>query len=107
MTCPPKCTVAALTSILDEFAVRSPRTRIVVQTILPRGATATAIIATNRAVAELAAARGVELLDLHEAFDDGSGGLRPEDTTDGWHLSDSGYARWADALGGALANQTR
>lgn len=94
----PEVTVSGLAEILDVFEQRSPGSRVVVQTILPRAATADAIVATNAAIAQFASERDVELIDLHARFDDGTGGLRSAETTDGWHLSDRGYDRWADVL---------
>jgi lysophospholipase L1-like esterase len=94
----PDETVRQLTGILGEFEQSSPDTRVVIQTVLPRAATAEAIVATNRAIVAVAAERGVEVLDLHVEFDDGAGGLRPHETTDGWHLSGAGYRRWAALL---------
>lgn len=99
---PPADTVEALTELLDELARRSPSTRVVLQTILPRAETAEAIVATNRAISDLAMDRGLELVDLHAAFDDGSGGLRPDETIDGWHLSTRGYDRWEALLAAVL-----
>ena len=100
----PQATVAALSELLGLFAEESPGTRVVVQTILPRAETADAIVETNRAIVELVATSDAELLDLHAVFDDGDGGLRPVETTDGWHLSERGYDRWADVLAGVLAD---
>lgn len=91
-------TTAALELIVDAFEANSPETRIVLQTVLPRAETADAITATNRAIEAFAEQRGIELIDLHAAFDDGSGGLEAADTTEGWHLSERGYRRWADVL---------
>lgn len=91
-------TVAGLDRLLDDLAARSPRTTVVVQSILPRRETASQIIETNAALRELAARRGLQYLDLHASFDDGSGGLRAEETTDGWHLSEAGYRRWAGLI---------
>jgi lysophospholipase L1-like esterase len=54
--------------------------------------------ATNAAVRTVASSRGLAVLDLHRAFDDGRGGLRAGDTTDGIHLSAIGYQRWASLL---------
>ena len=101
---PPAATVDGLAAIVDVFAETSPGTRIVIQTVLPRAETASEIVATNEAILVFAAERGLELLDLHPEFDDGSGGLRDAETTDGWHLSDVGYERWALLLGTRLAS---
>ena len=52
----------------------------------------------NLAIRRLASERGLELLDLHVAFDDGTGALRADETTDGVHLAAAGYERWAAEL---------
>jgi lysophospholipase L1-like esterase len=91
--------------ILDELAAAGPGTTVVLQTLLPRADAVAEIDAANRMIVDLAAARGLEVLDLHPAFDDGTGGLRPAETTDGLHLSPAGYERWADLLEPFLAEQ--
>lgn len=95
---PPATTVTHLGEILDHFRRLSPDTTVVVQTILPRADATAAVAAANEAIGELVAARGVALLDLHPVFDDGAGGLRSSETTDGIHLSAAGYDRWARAI---------
>ena len=62
------------------------------------------MIATNAAVRAVAAGKGLETLDLYEPFDDGAGGLRSDETTDGIHLSASGYRRWAALLAPLIAS---
>jgi len=94
----PQQTRSDLAAILDVFEAASPSTSVVVQTVLPRAATAEAIVETNEAIVLLAEEREHDLLDLHPEFDDGNGGLRPAETTDGWHLSGAGYRRWAALL---------
>ena len=101
---PPSWTVTELGAILDLFEDRAPGTTVVIQTVLPRSDAPAAVEALNEALAELAAARDVALLDLHPSFDDGTGALRPSDTTDGLHLTERGYRRWAGQLSDALAN---
>lgn len=100
---PPAWTVAHLDRILDLFAARSPETEVIVQSILPRAEKAVQIVATNDAIRASVAGRGVGYIDLHAGFDDGSGGLRPAETTDGWHLSDAGYRRWSEQLAAVVA----
>jgi lysophospholipase L1-like esterase len=95
---PPEWTATHLRRLLDSLTQRSPDTIIVVQTILPRADQPAAVDATNEAVRTVAAGRGLRVLDLHAPFDDGAGGLRADETTDGLHLSPSGYRRWASLL---------
>jgi lysophospholipase L1-like esterase len=77
----------------------SPSTRIVLQTVLPRADHSDEVVATNEEIRKLADETGVELLDIHPAFDDGTGALRKNETSDGIHLTDAGYHRWREVLG--------
>ena len=95
---PPAWTANQLGSLIDAIVDESPDTRVVLQTIPPSAAMSVEVIATNDAIRRLAAARRVELLDLHPAFDDGFGGLRAAETYDGIHFTDEGYDRWAALL---------
>ena len=94
----PEWTASQLDLLLDALEQGSPDTTVIVQTVLPRSDHPAEVIATNAAISAVAAGRGLETLDLHEPFDDGAGGLRPDETTDGIHLSESGYRRWAALL---------
>ncbi|MDW3214132.1 MAG: GDSL-type esterase/lipase family protein [Ilumatobacteraceae bacterium] len=95
---PPSWTVRHLDAILTALATRSPTTRVVVQSVLPRADVPAAVDAVNAAIMHLADERDVEFLDLHASFDDGAGGLRRADTTDGIHLTSAAYARWAELV---------
>ena len=95
---PPAWTVRHLAALLDELASAAPDTTVLIQTILPRQDRANEVRATNQAITQLAADRGIEVVDLHAAFDNGFGGLRPEDSVDGIHLSETGNRRWANVL---------
>jgi lysophospholipase L1-like esterase len=95
---PPEWTASQLERLLDALDRSSPDTSVVVQTVLPRADQPLAVEATNDAVRAVAASRGIRVLDLHEAFDDGAGGLRSHETTDGIHLSSDGYLRWASLI---------
>ncbi len=95
---PPSWTVRHLGAILSALATQSPTTRVVVQSVLPRSDAPAAVDAVNAEIARLADERDVEFLDLHAPFDDGAGGLRPADTTDGIHLSPVAYTRWAELV---------
>ena len=101
---PPEWTAVQLGLMLDALDRRSPETITVVQTVLPRAGRPAAVEATNAAVRAVAADRGVQILDLHGAFDDGRGGLRSDETTDGVHLSASGYQQWAMVLAPLIDN---
>lgn len=94
----PSWTRSHLEELIGVVQLTSPTTRIVVQTILPRADRPTEVIATNEAIRSLASDKGVDVIDLYADFDDGNGGLRRHETSDGVHLSDAGYERWAVAL---------
>jgi lysophospholipase L1-like esterase len=94
----PEWTAGHLDRLLDSLESRSPETIVVVQTVLPRADQPAAVTATNEAIRAVAARRGVRVLEVYGSFDDGAGGLRLHETTDGVHLSASGYQRWASLL---------
>ena len=95
---PPSWTVDRLEELVTAIETESPGTRIVLQTVPPSAEMSADVIATNVAIRQFGAARGLDVLDLHSEFDDGSGGLRAEETYDGVHFTDLGYARWATLL---------
>jgi lysophospholipase L1-like esterase len=99
---PPSWTVDRLGELIDRFRRDAPDTVVVLQTILPRADARRAVSDTNAAIRRLAAERGLEILDLHSAFDDGTGALRLHETTDGIHLAPPGYERWAAELDDVL-----
>ncbi len=94
---PPSWTRAHLEQLIDRLE-RGSKATIVVQTILPRADARTAVRQTNAEIRDLAALRGLRLLDLYEPFDDGTGALRGRETYDGLHLTVDGYERWASEL---------
>ena len=74
----------------------------IVQTILPRSDAADEVRRANAAIRDEATGRGLRLVDLHPEFDDGTGGLRDAETSDGLHLTRAGYDRWAEVLAPVL-----
>jgi lysophospholipase L1-like esterase len=99
---PPSWTVDRLSELIDRLRRGAPDTVVVLQTILPRSDAPRAVSETNTAIRRLASERGLDLLDLYAAFDDGTGALRSHETTDGIHLAAAGYERWAAELDEAL-----
>lgn len=95
---PPEWTAGRLDQLITEIEATAPDAQIVIQTVLPADERSTEIVATNAAIRSVAAARGIEVLDLYPAFDDGSGALRSAETYDGVHLTTIGYDRWATLL---------
>lgn len=71
---------------------------IVLQTVLPRADASAEVQQVNVEIRDLAARRGLVLLDLYKAFDDGTGALRSRESYDGIHLSAEGYERWVNEL---------
>lgn len=102
---PPAWTESHLLAILDHFDRSAPDTTIVIQTVLPRADAVGQVAAVNERLMAVATERGLTVLDLHPHFDDGDGGLRAEETTDGIHISELGYQRWAGVLDAFLAEQ--
>ncbi len=94
---PPAWTREHLEQLIDRLENGSNAT-IVIQTILPRADAPAAVQQANAEIVDLAARRGLRLLDLHETFDDGTGALRDHETYDGLHLTVDGYERWANEL---------
>lgn len=94
---PPAWTRARLEQLIDRLQHGSEAT-IVVQTILPRADAPAAVQQVNAEIRELTARRGLQLLDLYETFDDGTGALPSHETYDGLHLTVEGYKRWANEL---------
>lgn len=95
---PPSWTIRHLVVILDRLAARSPRSDVTIQSVLPRADAPDAVVELNAALEELANERNLRWVDLHSHFDNGEGGLRQDETTDGIHLSPQGYERWAAVL---------
>ncbi len=97
-------------SIVDSYReaverIRSgfPGARVVVQSVLPFDMSWVdnrVIQRINSSLEDIAAERGAEYLDVFRLFVDSKG--RPIDghlLDDGVHISDKGYAVWADAVG--------
>lgn len=92
---PATWTQAHLEQLIDRLGASST---VIVQTVLPRADARAEVRRVNQAIRDLAARRGLRLLDLHDAFDDGTGALRESETYDGLHLTVDGYRRWANEL---------
>ncbi len=99
---PPTWSATHLDRLLRTLREGDPDTVLVVQSVLPRADAPTAVAALNDALRDVAEAHGATWLDLHAHFDDGTGGLRPAETTDGVHLSAAGYERWAAIISAEL-----
>lgn len=99
-------------TIVRHLKSQHPRSKIVVQSILPHsgpGATwegrdrllalpNSKIYALNQTLEAMAEKEGVYFLDLWPLFSDNQGNLRLALSSDGLHLNDQGYLVWATAL---------
>lgn len=94
--------------ILERIKEDSPRTRVILQTVLPmnedmlwydymKGKSAH-IVLLNNEIKSLAKTYGLPLIDLHTEFQDENGSLKSELTSDGLHLNGAGYAYWMNAI---------
>lgn len=94
-----EATLERYAEILDGVRARSPETRIVCQSVLPRQAEfADRIRELNAGIRTLAEGRGHHYADLFPSFANARGELRPEFTNDGLHLLGVGYALWAELI---------
>lgn len=91
-----------LRQIMRQLRADHPQAQIVVQSILPTrlaSLPSARIHRLNGQIAQIAQQERVSFFDLQTSFADSTGNLRPELTTDGLHLSLSGYAVWQQAIG--------
>ncbi len=87
--------------IIRSLRQSHPKTKIIVQSILPtRLATIpnSRIRRINIQLALIANEEGANYLNIYSWFTDFEGNMRPELTTDGLHLSQDGYDVWRSAL---------
>ncbi|WP_108245163.1 GDSL-type esterase/lipase family protein [Muricauda brasiliensis] len=95
-------------TIIARIQKESPKTRLVVQTILPVNSSFGEyerhynkdehIAKVNAGIKQLAETHGLTLIDLHPLFLDDSGSLKAEYTDEGLHLNEKGYLHWAEIL---------
>lgn len=96
--------VDGVDSIVDALRRELPATRLLMQSIMPRGREfACRIRRVNRRLRRIATAAHAEYLNLWPRMATWRGALRPEFTTDGLHLSESGYAAWLEELRPAVS----
>lgn len=93
---------ARYAALVDALKRAQPAPRIVVQSVLPiasdAGVSSKAIQELNAALRAMCAAKGCEFLDLFPRFATDGGALKPDLTTDGVHLTGSGYKLWTELL---------
>lgn len=90
-----------ISQMLLQLRRQHPQAKVVVHSILPTrldNLPRDRIAQLNQYLAYVAHQRGAEFLDLQPTFADQQGQLRRELTTDGLHLSPSGYELWQAAM---------
>ncbi len=88
-----------VSAVVQAIRDRHPKTDIYLQSVLPREADKLErVAAVNQKYAQIAAATGAIYIDLTDRFAAQDGTLRPDLTYDGLHLTNEGYAVWAEAL---------
>jgi len=91
--------VRNLETIMHSLRKRLPETRIMMQSLLPRGkGFADTIRSINRHICQYAPTQHVRYLDLWPTLATPDGELRPEFTNDQLHLTDAGYEAWVGEL---------
>lgn len=94
-------------ALVMELRRRLPRTRIVVESLLPirdelvagdDRLTTAAVRRTNELLQRATAGAGADWLDVHAPLADATGALDPRYASDRVHLSPAGYRAWAAAL---------
>ena len=93
---------AGIEAICDELHRRSPKTRILLLGIFPRGAkpdaTRAKVSEVNERIAKLDGKSGVTFLDIGGRFLEPDGSISKEVMYDFLHPSPKGYAIWAEAM---------
>ena len=87
-------------AVAEAIRRRLPDADLYVQSVLPREpARADMVRTVNARLAASADRLGYTYLDLHPPFATPDGALRPELTEDDLHLTELGYALWAELIG--------
>jgi len=93
-------------TVLEELMTSYPGAGIYVHSLLPTmlpWIANSSVKEVNRSLKTIAEEKGVGYLDLYRRFVDGEGGTVKEYLLpDGVHLSDRGYAVWAESLRGII-----
>jgi lysophospholipase L1-like esterase len=101
--------VAGIQAILKEIHARSPKTKVLLQAVFPRGEKPdhphrAVIREINAAIAKLDdGGKTVKFLDFGEKFLQPDGTISKDIMPDFLHLSPKGYQIWADAIQAPLA----
>jgi lysophospholipase L1-like esterase len=94
--------------IIQEIKLRSPETKIFVQTLLPLNPSyprfpqhydkGDHVISVNKLISQLAIDENVSLINLYPLFLDNQGRMDAKYSYDGLHLNTEGYKLWASFL---------
>lgn len=90
-----------LRQIVQRLRQNHPKSRVVLQSILPTRGSAVGnerIRNLNQQIAAIAKQEGAGYLNLHSLFVDEQGEMQQDFTTDGIHLTHRGYEVWQEAL---------
>lgn len=107
----PGMVAAKIGKIVGAITTARPSTRILLLAIFPRGRDASSpyrgfVQQTNAQLARLANGTSVTFLDIGSRFLSPGGTISPATMPDALHLSEAGYAIWADAMGPTLRSLT-
>jgi lysophospholipase L1-like esterase len=105
---PPDAVVRGIKAVLVELRKRLPETKVLLLGILPRDADPGTdlrirIRETNAKLADFDDGHDIRFLDIGHALLEPDGRLSKEVMPDFLHLSEAGYARWAEAMEPVLA----
>ena len=100
--------VAGIGAVCDAIHRKSPRTKILLLGLLPRGVNPDELLRVrirdiNAALAKQKFGPSVTFLDLSGAFLNPDGTLKPDVTVDNLHPNEAGYGLWAAAIEPPLA----
>ena len=98
---------AGITKIVETIHAKSPKTKVLLLAVFPRGekpnATREKLKMVNETVSKLDNGKDVFYLDIGDKFLEADGTLTKEIMPDFLHLSAKGYQIWADAISPKLA----
>ena len=94
--------------IVERIVSSSPRTKLYVQSVLPMNDTVLkydylknkkdTILTLNQNIRNIAVAKNLQYINLHEVFADEKGNLKTAYTMDGIHINPAAYAAWVKYL---------
>jgi len=91
--------IANTERLADRIAHELPRTRLYIQSVLPREArNAEGVREINAGLRRITTARNLTYVDIYTPFVVEGGLLDPSVTEDELHLNGAGYARWRDVI---------